>query len=181
VPFFSYLAAESTIGDLLQRDNDRMIDLSRFTEAVLHGPSPLAPGQRELIAAYVSGVNECEFCHRAHKAFAESHGMDISAFNKLMNDIESAAIDESLKPILRFVRKLTETPSKMTQADADAVFAAGWNEQALQDAILVTSLFNFYNRYVDGHGINPAPMDVCRQVGSIIKEKGYMFQHEQSA
>jgi uncharacterized peroxidase-related enzyme len=180
MPFFSYLAPESTIGDLLQRDNDRMIDLSRFTEAVLHGPSPLTPGQRELIAAYVSSLNECQFCHRAHTAFAESHGMDMSAFNEPLDRIESAAVDESLKPILRFVRKLTETPSKMTQADADEVLGAGWDEQALQDAILVASLFNFYNRYVEGHGIDPAPMDVCRQVGSIIKEKGYMVQHEQS-
>lgn len=179
MPFFSFLAADSSINDLLQRDNDRMIDLSRFTESVLHGPSPLTPGQRELIAAYVSGVNECEFCHRAHKAFTESHGMDISMFNDLMNDIESAAVDENLKPILRFVRKLTETPSKMTQADADAVFAAGWDEQALQDAILVASLFNFYNRYVEGHGLSPVPMDICRKVGSIIKEKGYLFPHEQ--
>ena len=178
MPFFSFLSSDSSINDLLQRDSDRMTDVSRFTEAVLHGPSPLTPGQRELIAAYVSGVNECEFCHRAHKAFAESHGMDISTFEGLMNDIESAAVDERLKPILRFVQKLTQTPAKMTQADADSVFAAGWDEQALQDAILVASLFNFYNRYVEGHGIDPAPMDVCRQVGSIIRDKGYTYVHE---
>jgi len=129
VPFFSFLTPDATINDLLQRDNDRMIDISRFTESVLHGSSPLSPGQRELIAAYVSGVNECEFCHRAHKAFAETHGMDISVFKQLMDDIEIAAVDENLKPILKFERKLTETPSKMTQGDADAVFAAGWDER----------------------------------------------------
>ena len=119
MPFFSFLAPDAAINDLLQRDSDRMIDLSRFTESVLHGRSPLSPGQRELIAAYVSGVNECQFCHRAHKAFAEKHGMDIAAFEELMDDIETAAVDESLKPVLKFVRKLTQTPSKMTQADAD--------------------------------------------------------------
>ena len=35
--------------------------LSCFTEAVLRGPSPLSPGQRELIAAFTSYHNECPF------------------------------------------------------------------------------------------------------------------------
>ena len=35
--------------------------LERFTQAVLRGPSPLSPGLRELIAAYTSKRNECEF------------------------------------------------------------------------------------------------------------------------
>ena len=41
----------------------------------------------------------------------------------------------------------------MTQADADAVFAAGWNDQALHDAVSTCALFNFMNRLVEGHGI----------------------------
>jgi alkylhydroperoxidase family enzyme len=35
--------------------------LSRFTEAVMRGPSPLAPGWRELIAAFTSRHNRCLF------------------------------------------------------------------------------------------------------------------------
>jgi alkylhydroperoxidase family enzyme len=35
--------------------------LERFTQAVMRGPSPLSPGQRELIAAYTSKRNDCEF------------------------------------------------------------------------------------------------------------------------
>jgi hypothetical protein len=35
--------------------------LARFTQAVLRGPSPLSPGFRELIAAYVSARNHCPF------------------------------------------------------------------------------------------------------------------------
>lgn len=35
--------------------------LERFTQAVMRGPSPLSPGLRELIAAYTSKRNECEF------------------------------------------------------------------------------------------------------------------------
>jgi alkylhydroperoxidase family enzyme len=35
--------------------------LSRFTHEVMRGPSPLAPGMRELIAAYTSSRNQCPF------------------------------------------------------------------------------------------------------------------------
>src|SRR5690349_11284526 len=35
--------------------------LARFTQAVMRGPSPLSPGHRELIAAFVSGKNDCLF------------------------------------------------------------------------------------------------------------------------
>jgi alkylhydroperoxidase family enzyme len=35
--------------------------LSRFTQHLLRGPSPLSPGQRELIAAFTSSLNQCPF------------------------------------------------------------------------------------------------------------------------
>jgi alkylhydroperoxidase family enzyme len=35
--------------------------LSRFTHEVMRGPSPLAPGMRELIAAFTSSRNQCPF------------------------------------------------------------------------------------------------------------------------
>ena len=35
--------------------------LERFTQAVMRGPSALSSGLRELIAAYTSKRNECEF------------------------------------------------------------------------------------------------------------------------
>jgi hypothetical protein len=35
--------------------------LSRLTQEVLRGPSPLSPGFREMIAAFVSARNHCLF------------------------------------------------------------------------------------------------------------------------
>jgi alkylhydroperoxidase family enzyme len=58
-----------------------------------------------------------------------------------------------MRPVLSFVRKLTLSPSRMTPADADAVFAAGWDDQALHDAAVICGLFNLMNRLVDGLGI----------------------------
>jgi alkylhydroperoxidase family enzyme len=40
---------------------DRTQHLSRFTQEVMRGPSPLSPGFRELIAAFTSRQNACPF------------------------------------------------------------------------------------------------------------------------
>jgi alkylhydroperoxidase family enzyme len=59
-----------------------------------------------------------------------------------------------LRPILRYARKLTREPATVTADDAAAVYAAGWDEKALHDAILVVCVFNFMNRLLEGHGIH---------------------------
>jgi alkylhydroperoxidase family enzyme len=74
--------------------------------------------------------------------------------------------------VLRYVGKLTATPAKLTQADADAVFAAGWDEQALYDAVLVCALFNFMNRMVDGLGVK-ADESYFATSGNRLRELGY--------
>ncbi len=128
-----------------------------FSAELMRGPSSLTPGQRELIAAYTSGVNACEWCYGGHSAAAAAFGIPEEVFETLMEDLDAAPVEEKMKPILRFVRKLTESPSRMVQADADAVFAAGWDEAALHHAILVCARFNFMNRFVDGHGLKYTP------------------------
>lgn len=40
---------------------DRTELLSKFTQGVMRGPSPLPPGTRELIAAFTSRRNDCPF------------------------------------------------------------------------------------------------------------------------
>ncbi|MEM7022179.1 MAG: peroxidase-related enzyme [Pseudomonadota bacterium] len=127
--------------------------LLAYHEALMRGPSPLSVAERELLAAYASGLNQCSYCHGAHRAAAEAFGIAEGTLEDLLGDPESAAVDPKLQPLLRYVKKLTEAPARMTQADADAVYAAGWDEQALHDAVAVCALFNFMNRYVEGLGI----------------------------
>ncbi len=45
-----------------------------------------------------------------------------------------------MKPIFKYLKKLTLYPTKMVQADADDVFSAGWSKRALYDAIIIVSL-----------------------------------------
>jgi alkylhydroperoxidase family enzyme len=96
----------------------------------------------------------------------------------LIADAGSAPIEDKLRPLIAFVRKLTLTPAKMTQADADAVFAAGWDEAALHSAIAVCCLFNFMNRLVGGHGV-AADASAFAERGRRHVELGYAAQFEE--
>jgi alkylhydroperoxidase family enzyme len=91
----------------------------------------------------------------------------------LIEDLGSAEIDAKLRPVFAYLRKLTLTPTTMTQADADAVFAAGWSEQALYDAVQVCCLYNFMNRFVEGLGLTPVP-EQFEMEGQMIKQAGYV-------
>lgn len=124
-----------------------------YHQALLRGPSPLSEAERELIAAYVSGLNACGYCHGVHGATAQAFGLPGETLTALLADVGSAPVAERLKPLLRYVGKLTSSPSKITPADAEAVLAAGWDERALHDAVAVCALFNMMNRLVDGLGI----------------------------
>ena len=91
---------------------------------------------------------------------------------QLLDDLDGAPVDDRMKPILAYVRKLTLTPSRMTPTDAAAVFAAGWDEKALHDAVSVCALFNFMNRYVEGLGITAGP-DYFKEVAARLHDHGY--------
>ena len=68
----------------------------------------------------------------------KAYGLDPALVTKLVDDIGSAPVAEKLKPILRYVRKLTLDQSRMVPADAEASYAAGWGEDDLHIAIAIT-------------------------------------------
>jgi len=127
--------------------------LRPYGHQLMRGPSPLSPGERELIAAYTSATNACRYCHGVHALVARGFGIEPAVLDKLWSDIGSAPVEERMKPLLAYARKLTETPSRVTDKDADAVYAAGWSEEALVHAIAVCAYFNQMNRLVEGAGI----------------------------
>lgn len=153
MPYLKDLPRDAVLLHVFKAFGPTSKPLLDYHEALLRGPSPFSVAERELIAGFVSGLNACQYCHGVHEATAREFGMPAGLMAQLLDDLEGAPVSASLKPVLRYVRKLTESPARMTQADADAVFAAGWTDQALHDAVSVCALFNLMNRLVSGLGI----------------------------
>lgn len=146
--------------------------LLEYHEALLRGDSPLTIGERELIAAYVSGLNHCRYCHGVHSQTASVLGISLDTIGDLLSDSQRPNVNPRLRPILDFVRKLTLSPNKITAADVDPIFAAGWNDRALHDAIAVCALFNLMNRLVNGLGVE-ASEDYIRMAAERAARGGY--------
>ncbi|MEL7342882.1 MAG: carboxymuconolactone decarboxylase family protein [Bacteroidota bacterium] len=170
--YFSYLDADSDIKDIILKDNARFQSLSLFSEKVLRGKSEFSVAERETMSAFVSALNRCTYCHNTHLEVAKRFGVDGTLIESLLADVDTAPVSEQMKPVYRYIKKLTLSPSKMVQADAGSVFAVGWSEQALTDAVCVCALFNLYNRLLDGHGIKGSPQSYEGGANHLAK-RGY--------
>ena len=151
---FPSLPSNAHLSDLLSRYPESAGPLLIYIESLLRTEGELSVGEREMIAAYVSGLNACTFCYGSHRVYAEVFGVRRGLVDALIKDIESADVAPKLKPVLRYVRKLNTLPSKLVQDDVEAILAAGWSERAVFEAAQVCAAFNMMNRIVEGSGVN---------------------------
>lgn len=156
------------IAELLAKYPRRGILLFKLLEDIKGCFSPLGKGTRELIIAYASDLNQSEPCYKAHKSLIKELGIDESVYGQLKADIDSANVDEKLKPLLRFVKKLTLTPDQITLADVNLIYAVGWDERALLDTVRLCAVVNCINRFTMGVGIGKKAAR-SRQARPVIK------------
>lgn len=173
MPYLRSLRAGAGLIDVFKAFPATSTPLIEFHEVLLRGPSPFTAAERELIAAYVSGLNGCEYCHGVHTATAEHMGVEVGLLQRMVRDGELADVEPKLRPVLALARKLTLSPSSVSKADAEALSAAGWDDSALYYAVAVTALFNFMNRLVEGLGIELEPSYVA-PASRRLAERGYL-------
>ncbi|PKO64707.1 MAG: peroxidase [Betaproteobacteria bacterium HGW-Betaproteobacteria-16] len=170
--FFPSLPADAGVRHILTLNPEAGRALVAFHTAALRNAGPLEPAHKELIAAYVSGLNACQYCYGVHSQTAQAFGLGAGVLEALLADVDTADVEERLKPLLHYARKLTLEPTRMMEQDAQAVFAAGWSEAALHDAVLTVCLFNFMNRLLEGHGVKGNP-GVFSTRGQALRDEGY--------
>lgn len=150
---FPSLPQRPHLADLYRKFPEHVRPILDYHDLLLRGESPLSVAERELIAAFVSGLNACTFCFGAHKLYARAFGIEEAVIDALIEDVDAAPVEDKLKPLLKYVAKLKDLPTRITPDDAKAVYDAGWSERALFDAIQVAALFNYMNRIIEGAGV----------------------------
>lgn len=154
---FPSLGEAAHLSDLFRRFPKAVAPLLELHDAFLREPSAFSVAERELMAAYVSGLNACQFCYGAHSLMARAFGVEEAVLQAVLDDVDTAPIAPSLRPVLRLLNQLTREPAKVGKHLADAVLDAGWPEDALYDVIAICALYNYMNRILDGAGIKPGP------------------------
>ena len=174
MPFFKSLPADAGPPAVFARYPELYRPWAEMSQGLMNGPSPLSRGERELILAYAAGAAGCRFVCVAHSEVAYAMGVERGTIERLLADLQTAPVEARLKPLLAYVRKLMTTPGEMSQADADAVFEAGWDEHALHDAIAITARASFMQRLVEGHGFVPMSQEMAARRAEQRVERGYV-------
>ena len=86
---FPSLPDDHQLADVFKRFPQSVGPLLAYHDRVLRDWSPLTVAERELIAAYVSALNACTYCHGSHQLAAEAFGIDASLLETLLQDPDS--------------------------------------------------------------------------------------------
>jgi len=151
MPFLPSLADHATMADFSEIFDQ--VPKVANKQILFRGPSSLTMGERELIMAFVSGLNSCDLCYDVHSKCSCAMGIEQAVLDKISSEQKLEFDDTRIAPILLYVQKLTRRPGKMNQKDVDRVLAAGFDESALVDAIGICAFANMMNRMVCAAGI----------------------------
>lgn len=161
------------IWHLLAFDPEAAHHLAALSHTLMHKECPISAGLRELIAAYTSSLNQCEFCMKAHAAVASKLLGDEALVWGVIRDLDASDLENKDKALLRFVRKVTLAPASITAADTQQLNVAGWDDASIFYAISACALFNFYNRWISASGVNPVSDEAFKNLASRMAAAGY--------
>lgn len=148
-----------------------------LAQVLLREDSPLAPADRELIAAYVSHRNDCLFCRNSHAAAARCLYQDHAAVvDAVFLDMQNAPVSEKLKALLVIAGKVQISGKAVTPEDVETARKLGANDREIHDTVLIAAAFCMFNRYVDGlASFTPTNAEAYAEMGKRMAEQGYVL------
>lgn len=150
--------------------------MRELAHVLLHGPSTLSPGERELIATYVSSRNDCYFCQTSHGAAAAAHmGKNCGLVDQVKQDFARADISEKLKALLTIACKVQQGGKHVTEEDVAKARELGASDTEIHDTVLIAAAFCMFNRYVDGLAtLQPEDPAMYASMGEHLASEGYL-------
>ena len=75
--------------------------------------------------------------------------------------------------MFEYLYKVTLCPAQIEAEDCDKLQDLGWTDDAIYDAVMVCSLFSFYNRWIDASGVHALSEEAHRMGGKRSAQFGY--------
>lgn len=133
--------------------------LNDLAEVLLRSENSLSRGDRELIATYVSYLNDCFFCQNAHGGLAQHYlQCDMNFIDGVKKDKDNADISPKLKALLAIAASVQKGGKNVTTEQVEKAKSLGATDMEIHDTVLIAAAFCMFNRYVDGLG-TWAPQD----------------------
>lgn len=149
-----------------------------LAQVLLRNESPLTPAERELIAAYVSYLNECKFCCNSHAAASRVlYNSDSKLVDEVLDNPETSDIAPKLKALLNIAAKVQRSGKAVTPSDIAKAREEGAVDREIHDTVLIAATFCMFNRYVDGLATwAPTDAEIYAQMGERLATHGYVLR-----
>lgn len=150
--------------------------LNELAEKILVQDSPtFSKAEREMVAGYVSYLNQCVFCSESHGAVADFHFDRPGLSRKVWENLESSSLPEKLKALLKIAASVQKTPARVDADTMENARKLGASDSDIHDTVLIAAAFCMFNRYVDGLNTLTPPRGhgAYQEMGRMLGERGY--------
>jgi uncharacterized peroxidase-related enzyme len=129
----------------------QMVDIS---STLLFADGYLTRRQKEMIATYISKLNDCPYCLDSHGFFLLVHGApeDVAA-TIITGEINEAAISDAERHLLLYVGKVNGESFKTTKEDVQQLRDLGWQKEQIAEAVHVGTMMGLCNRVANAFGL----------------------------
>lgn len=126
--------------------------LNELAEILLHDDdNTLSRGDREMIGAYVSSLNDCFYCQNVHGALAQHYyACDMQLIDDIKQNFQSTSISQKLKALLVIAGSVQKGGKHVTTEQIQHAKSLGATDKEIHDTVLIAAAFCMFNRYVDG-------------------------------
>lgn len=90
-----------------------------------------------------------------HGEFLRAVTNDDALVHAIQNDYTKADLSAQERAMLDYAVKLNDAPTRITESDVDALRQAGFDDRAIVDIAMLTSVINFNNRFSCALGVYP--------------------------
>ena len=124
------------------------------------------------MAAYISRINNCQFCIGTHAATASQASGNSAMVAAVLAELESALTEESLRATLRMLGKFTQE-GRLSAGDVRLVLDTGVSRNEVEDALAVCYAFNVTNRLANAFGFEMMSPEGFQAGAKYLLRRGY--------
>src|SRR6187455_2113636 len=149
--------------------------LNELAEILLRSDNSLSRGERELIGAYVSALNDCHFCQQVHGGMAQHYlQCDTGFIDAVKADFVTSSLSEKMKALLAIAASVQQGGKHVAASQVELARINGATDREIHDTVLIAAAFCMFNRYVDGLGTwQPQDPAMYVEIGQQTARQGY--------
>lgn len=150
--------------------------MNLLANALMQTDEGLSRGERELIATYVSSLNDCQFCQTIHGAIASAYlgDEDWSFVKAVKSDYTETLLSDKMKALLSIAGSVQRGGKNVTAEQIEKAKENGADDRDIHDTVLIAAAFCMFNRYVDGLATTaPTDPEIYRNRAKKVIATGY--------